>query len=51
VTSLFGQIIAVMRAVGDRADGQRLRATIVLPWRAGLSVGEALDLQESDLDC
>jgi integrase len=45
------EIIAVMRAVGDRADGQRLRAMIVLLWRAGLRIGEALDLQESDLDC
>jgi integrase len=44
------EIIAVMRAVGDRADGQRLRAMIVLLWRAGLRIGEALDLQESDLD-
>jgi integrase len=44
------EIIAVMRAVGDRADGQRLRALIVLLWRAGLRIGEALDLQESDLD-
>jgi integrase len=44
------EIVAVMRAVGDRADGQRLRALVVLLWRAGLRVGEALDLQESDLD-
>jgi integrase len=40
-----------MRAVGDRADGQRLRAMIVLLWRAGLRIGESLDLRESDLDC
>jgi len=38
-----------MRAVADRADGQR-RPLIVLLWRAGLRIGEALDLQESDLD-
>jgi integrase len=44
------EIVAVMRAVGDRSDGQRLRALIVLLWRAGLRIGEALDLQESDLD-
>jgi integrase len=43
------EIIAVMRAVGDRADGQRLRALIVLLWRAGLRIGEAPDLNESDL--
>ncbi len=30
------EIIAVMRTVGDRADGYRLRALIVLRWRAGL---------------
>ena len=28
------EIVAVMRIVGDRADGQRLRALIVLLWRA-----------------
>jgi integrase len=44
------EIVAVMRAVGDRADGQRLHALIVLLWRAGLRVGEALAPQESDLD-
>lgn len=44
------EIIQVMRAVGDRADGQRLRALIVLLWRAGLRIGEALALQERDLD-
>jgi hypothetical protein len=30
------EIVAVMRAVGDRAEGRRLRALIVLLWRAGL---------------
>jgi site-specific recombinase XerD len=44
------EIIAVMRIVGDRADGDRLRALIVLLWRAGLRISEALSLQESDLD-
>src|SRR5215207_5166980 len=29
------EIVAVMRAVGDRPDGHRLRALIVLLWRAG----------------
>ncbi len=28
------EIVAVMRAVGDRPDGHRLRALIVLLWRA-----------------
>src|SRR5271156_6123513 len=44
------EIVAVMRTVGDRADGHRLRALIVLLWRAGLRINEALTLQESDLD-
>jgi integrase len=44
------EIIAVMRIVGDRADGHRLRALIVVLWRAGLRISEALALQESDLD-
>jgi integrase len=44
------EIIAVMRAVSDRFDGHRLRALIVLLWRAGLRISEALALQESDLD-
>jgi integrase len=44
------EIVAVMRAVGDRANGHRLRALIVLLWRAGLRISEALSLQESDLD-
>ena len=44
------EIVAVMRTIGDRADGHRLRALIVLLWRAGLRISEALSLQESDLD-
>jgi site-specific recombinase XerD len=40
----------VMRILGDRADGHRLRGLIVLLWRAGLRISEALALQESDLD-
>lgn len=44
------EVIAVMRTVGDRPDGHRLRALIVLLWRAGLRISEALSLQESDLD-
>jgi site-specific recombinase XerD len=31
------------------ADGARLRALIVILWRAGLRIGEALDLTETDL--
>ena len=44
------EVIAVMRAAGDRADGARLRALVVILWRAGLRIGEALDLAETDLD-
>src|SRR5579875_300891 len=44
------EIVAVMRAVGDRALGHRLRALIILLWRAGLRISEALALQGSDLD-
>jgi integrase len=44
------EIIAVMRRAGTGADGARLRALIVIVWRAGLRIGEALDLAETDLD-
>jgi site-specific recombinase XerD len=44
------EIIAVMRTAGDSANGARLRALIVILWRAGLRIGEALDLAETDLD-
>jgi site-specific recombinase XerD len=44
------EIIAVMRAASDDADGSRLRALIVILWRAGLRIGEALDLAETDLE-
>jgi site-specific recombinase XerD len=44
------EIIAVMRAVGDEPDGLRLRGVIVMLWRAGLRISEALSLNETDLD-
>jgi site-specific recombinase XerD len=44
------EIVAVMRTISGRPDGHRLRALIVLLWRAGLWISEALALQESDLD-
>jgi site-specific recombinase XerD len=44
------EIIAVMRESGGGADGARLRALIVILWRAGVRIGEALDLAETDLD-
>jgi site-specific recombinase XerD len=39
-----------MRGTGDDPDGLRLRALIVVFWRAGLRISEALALTESDLD-
>jgi site-specific recombinase XerD len=39
-----------MRAAGTSVCGTRLRGLIVVLWRAGLRVGEALALAESDLD-
>ena len=44
------EIISVMRAAGDSPDGVRLRGVIVVLWRAGLLISEALALNESDLD-
>jgi integrase len=44
------EIVAVMRAAGQTADGTRLRALIVVLWRAGLRISEALALAESDID-
>ena len=40
----------MMRAAGDDPDAVRLRGVIVVLWRAGLRVSEALALAESDLD-
>src|SRR3954467_8021057 len=44
------EIVAVMRAAGDRRHGCRLRGLIVVLWRGGLRIHEALALTESDLD-
>ena len=44
------EIIAVMRAAGDGPHGRRLRGLIVILWRAGLRIQEALALTEADLD-
>src|SRR5450755_4192920 len=44
------EIVAVMRAAGPGAYGDRLRAIVVVLWRAGLRIGEALALAETDLD-
>jgi site-specific recombinase XerD len=42
--------IAVMRTAGGDAHGRRLRGSIVVLWRAGLRIHEALALAEADLD-
>src|SRR3954468_10149138 len=44
------EIIAVMRCCGDDLHGARARGLIVVLWRAGLRIQEALDLSELDLD-
>lgn len=44
------ELIAVMRAAGNDPDGLRLRGLIVVLWRAGLRISEALTLAETDLD-
>jgi site-specific recombinase XerD len=44
------EIVAVMRQAPDDCRGYRVRAMIVVLWRAGLRVREALALLESHLD-
>src|SRR5438270_14041597 len=44
------EIVCVMRHVSENAHGFRLRAMIVMLWRGGLRVQEALALSEHDLD-
>jgi integrase len=44
------EVVAVMRAAGETMHGQRLRGLIVVLWRAGLRISEALALTEADLD-
>src|SRR3954471_1531272 len=44
------EIVAVMRRAGETIHGQRLRGLIVVLWRAGLRISEALALRETDLD-
>jgi site-specific recombinase XerC len=43
-------IVAVVRCAGESSFGLRTRALIVVLWRAGLRISEALTLAESDLD-
>jgi integrase len=44
------EIIAVMRAAGPGDYGDRMRALVVILWRAGLRINEALSLAETDLE-
>jgi site-specific recombinase XerD len=44
------EIVAVMRQAGEDRHGRRLRALIVVLWRAGIRIQEALALTETDLD-
>jgi site-specific recombinase XerC len=44
------EIVAVMRHASDARHGWRVQAMIVVLWRAGLRVQEALALAEHDLD-
>ena len=41
------EIVAVMSATGNGPDGARLRALIIVLWRAGLRISEALALTDS----
>jgi integrase len=44
------EVVAVMRIAGDGLHGRRLRGLVVVLWRAGLRIDEALALREADLD-
>ncbi len=44
------EIVAVMRTAGEGIHAERVRGVIVVLWRAGLRIREALELFEADLD-
>ena len=44
------EILAAMRQAGRDRHGHRLSALIIVLWRAGLRINEALSLTETDLD-
>ena len=44
------EIIAIMRVARNAPYGNRLSGLIVVLWRAGLRINEALSLTETDLD-
>jgi integrase len=49
-TPRIEEIVAVMRAAGRGANGDRLRGLLVVLWRGGLRIADALELGEADLD-
>src|SRR4051794_19621008 len=48
LTRRFG-IVAVRREAGHGQSAERLRGVIVVLWRAGLRINEAITLNETDL--
>lgn len=44
-------MIAVIREAGNRAEGARRRALIMILWRPCLRIGEELDVAEADSMC
>ena len=44
------EIIAILRHCRDTPAGRRLRALLILLWRSGLRINEALALEERDLE-
>lgn len=46
----IAEIVQVMKACPDTLSGQRTRALIILLWRSGLRISEALALHEHDLN-
>ena len=44
------ELVALLRACPDSACGRRLRALVIVLWRSGLRISEALALEERDLD-
>jgi integrase len=44
------ELVAILRQCPDTPAGRRLRALVILLWRSGLRISEALALEERDLD-
>ena len=47
---MVDEIVAVMRQAGDSRRGRRMRGLVVVLWRAGVRIHEALALAETDLN-